>query len=43
MKIIAKWFVVVKYYLVNPFTKGKCLDGEHVHSLFVTAALPVQM
>lgn len=33
MEINAKWFTVVKCYLVNPFAKGKCLDEEHVYSL----------
>lgn len=26
MKLRAYWFTVVRYYLVNPFTKGKRLD-----------------
>lgn len=30
MKIIAKWLTVVTFYLVNPFSKGNCLDEEHV-------------
>lgn len=43
MEINAKWFTVVKCYLVNPFTKGKCLDEEHVPSLCVNAASTKQV
>lgn len=43
MEINAKWFTVVKCYLVNPFTKGKCLDEERVCSLCVNVASTKQM
>lgn len=43
MEIMAKWFTVVKYYLVNPFTEGKCLDDQRVCGLCVNAASAVQM